>query len=137
MTPFLKFIKRTTEKLFGKWDEDVGPEPPKRLREYATTFANRHPNATRAEWLEAMSSLAEEAYRTAFQRGYEHSERAAYPPAFSPDQLADQLDPGWKWSTEPIDLENPLGIVPDEEIPEAKLTAAFLERATRKEDWNP
>lgn len=132
MTPFLKLIKKTTEKILGKWEE--GPEPPKRLREYVTVFANRYPNATRAEWLEAAASLAEEAYRNGFQRGYEHSERDALPREFSPEQLADQLDPDWRWAPE-VDLENPLGIVPNEALPEAKLTAQFLEQATRKEDW--
>ncbi len=134
MTPFLKLLKRASDRLFGEWDEDKGPEPPGRLREYAVAFANRHPNATRAEWLEAASQMAEEAYRGGFRAGYEHQEREAYPPAFSPDQLAEQIDPDWRWSPE-VDLENPLGLVPDQPVPEAKLTAAFLEKATRPEDW--
>lgn len=96
MTPLLRFVKRFWEKTTGAWYE--GPEPPERLREMVLTFANLHPHATRAEWAEFATKHAGEAYRSGYQRGWEEVERDPSWKKLSPDQVAAEVDPDWRWA---------------------------------------
>lgn len=109
MLPLLTRIRRRLEKMFGVWAE--GPEPPERLGQMVTYFANGRPRATRAEWQRFATEHANNAYRAGYLRGYEYTERDpderdALSRA-NPDEVADALFPGWRWTSEPIVLEEP------------------------------
>lgn len=115
MTPLLKWLKKRAAKFADTYEG--GPEPPARLREQAIAFANMYPAATRKQFVEMAATLAEEAYRAGYLRGYEWAERD--PKAFDlpvpPEVIADQIDPDWRWRPM-IDLE----VAADEIIPEER-----------------
>lgn len=95
MTRFTKFLRDLGERFFGKFYE--GPDAPERLREMVVAFSNSHPTASRVEWVEFAATLAEEAYKTGYVRGFEYTERTYdWRPDLPPEVLADMLDPGWK-----------------------------------------
>lgn len=96
MTPLLKFFRDAAQKALGKFYE--GPEPPRRLGELVLAFAEAHPKATRGEWARFAQLHAEEAYRQGYVRGYEYVEREeGFFEGKRPEELADQLDPDWRW----------------------------------------
>lgn len=102
MTPFVRLLGRTLERLLGTWQE--GPEPPGRLDEVVLLFANARPDATRREWAHFAAGHAAEAYRQGYVRGFERGERdpAAQPWRVTPpEQVADQAFPGWR-DSEPL-----------------------------------
>lgn len=113
MTPLMGWIKRTTEKWFGKYYE--GPEPPERFHQLVVAFANAHKHATRADWIAFATAHAGEAYRSGYIRGLEYIERdeEGGNRAISPDVIADAMDPDWRWATEPIKLQHD----PNEPVP--------------------
>ncbi len=122
MTPFLAWVKKTAEKLFGRWNE--GPDPPPRLRQMVLHFAHHHPRATRAEWTEFAAGLAEEAWRSAWVRGFEHVERSPdWRPDVPPEVLADWIDGDQNrtWIEDPIHLEGPTVVVSQDAEPETDL----------------
>lgn len=129
MTPLVRFLRRATEKLFGKWEE--GPEPPQRLREIVVVFANMHPTATRQDWTTFAAEQVAEAYRCGYARGYEHAERDPAP--FKPEDLADKMDPNWRWAPD-VRLVDPLGIVQGEEVPDRAPTQEQLDAMMRRHD---
>lgn len=115
MTPFLRWLRRTRERLFGTWVE--GPEPPDRLRTMVLLFANARPFATRQEWVDFAAHHAGECYRTGYLRGLERGERdeGAQPWRESPpEQVADALMPGWRRSLS-VFVPNADHIAADEE----------------------
>jgi hypothetical protein len=73
MTPFMRVVRNTWERLFSKYYE--GPSAPKRLAALVDYFMKTNPHATRADWAEFAKGFAEEAYRTGYVRGYEWCER--------------------------------------------------------------
>lgn len=96
MTPVAKWVKKLAQKWLGEFYE--GEEPPDRLGEQVLTFANLRPLATRGEWIDFSRAFAEECYRAGYLRGVEHAERDPLDPAEkSPEQLADEIDPNWRW----------------------------------------
>lgn len=106
MTPLVRLLKRWVEVLFGEWRE--GPEPPQRLREMVLLFAAAHPRATRREWLEFAAGHAGECYRTGYVRGYEATFRDDDEQPWrrvSPEQLADEIDPGWRQRQDDVVLD--------------------------------
>lgn len=113
MTPVAKFFADLKEKLFGRYYE--GPAAPQRLRFMVVEFAN-HTRATKEDWVEFATKLAEEAYRTGYQRGFEHAERdpEPYRDDLPPDVVADMLDPDWKSVERGIHLREACALVPDE-----------------------
>lgn len=112
MTPFVKWIRNTAEKLFGKYEE--GPDAPERLREMVIHFANHHPRASREDWVNFAAGLASEAYQSGYVRGYEYTERTNdWRSDIPPEELADWIDPNWKWSPG-IVLDNAGGIVSED-----------------------
>jgi hypothetical protein len=80
-----------------------GPQPPARFRAHTILFANLYPTATRKEWMDFAVDLANEAYRSAWINGVEWSERDPKPPAATPEEIADLIDPTWRESP-PIEL---------------------------------
>jgi len=93
----MKWLRKAAEKYLERYKE--GPEPPERLREMVVAFANTHPNATRMRWVEFAAEHAGEAYRSGYTRGYEYVERVPelWRPDIPPEDLADMIDPDWKW----------------------------------------
>ena len=116
MTPFKRWLKKAAEKYAASFYE--GPEPPQRLADMVTVFANMYPNATRAEWVSFASGHAQECYRSGFVRGYEAFERDDDPEwrHFRPEELADQMDPNWRWQPMPVVLDLPFERVEDEPL---------------------
>ena len=112
-TPLMRWVRKTAERLFGKYYE--GPDPPERLRALVLDFAERHPRATRAEWVEFAASHAEECYRSGYVRGYEYTERAEerWMPDVDPEEVADAHDPNWRWTPMRDDVADPDDAVPD------------------------
>lgn len=98
MTPLGKLIRRTTERALGRYYE--GPEPPKRLRQVAEEFVATHPKATRSEWLEMAVSLAEAAYKEAYDRGLGWADRDLdrRDPVDDPEALAEIEAHDWDWT---------------------------------------
>lgn len=122
------------DKVLGEYAE--GGSPPDRLREQAVAFANLNPTATRAEFTFFAAAIAEAAWRAAYLRGVEHSEREPVEADPNmPEKIADHLDPDWRWR--PMDeLEAPDEVVPDrrtaeEEIARANARAGYLPRGIR------
>lgn len=108
---FVRWMQRTRDKLFGVWNE--GPEPPARLEQIVLTFAEQHPSATRREWIEFSKGQLEEIWRTAWLRGFEHAERSP-DPDFDPEEIANALDPDWKWrDARGINVEELDQVIPD------------------------
>jgi len=111
-----KIIRNVLEKAFGRFYE--GPECPERIADEAVEFANRNPIATREDWVIFAQDLAREAYKSGWQRGFEHVERAEtrFPwQEGMPDDIANGVDPDWRANTSGIDLHNPHGPVLVEE----------------------
>jgi hypothetical protein len=118
VTPFVRWLKRVIEKLFGRWNETY--EAPERLREMVVLFANMHPHATRADWLEFAAGHAAEAYRSGYIRGWERSERDAEAMPWattSPEVIADEMDPDWRRG--PSVLEGDAAAIVGENAPTA------------------
>ena len=112
MTPIREFIRNTLEKWLGTFYE--GPDAPSRLRSLTLTFANGNPHATRKEWSGFATSLAEEAYRAAYIRGFEQRQLPSQKD-MTPEQIADILDPNWRWIPHTaVDLVHPENMVTDE-----------------------
>jgi hypothetical protein len=100
VTPAARLLKRLCQRLFGTLDE--GYAPPVRYRELAMMFANRHPKATRADWVEFAAGMADEAHKAGFVLGWEADVCTADKPwrADAPERAAAALDPGWRWAPE-------------------------------------
>lgn len=85
------------ERLRGRYYE--GPTPPKRLSAAARTFAAVRPNASAAQWVEFVTDLAEESYRSGYVRGLEWCERdlERRDPVVDPEVLAanERHDMSW------------------------------------------
>lgn len=123
MTPVGKWLRNKVEEWLGKRYE--GPEPPERLRLEVLSFAETCPTATRSEWAEFAEKFAREAYRVGYVRGFEWTERDKDAwSAVTPDELADQMDPGWREWSPPIVLSRP-----NEVVPEVMTDAMLLDRA--------
>jgi hypothetical protein len=73
MTPFLKLLRKSTEKLFGTFYD--GPTPPKRLEQEVVQFMAMYPKATRTDWGNFAAVLAANSYESGYSRGYEWAER--------------------------------------------------------------
>lgn len=116
MTPLMAWLKRTTEKAFGRYYE--GPEPPARLGNMAEHFAATYPRATRGEWLTMARRLAAEAYREGYVRGYEKYERdPAEREQHDPDELAEVMRHDWDWAG-PTGVDLMLSEVPEDDLTE-------------------
>lgn len=89
VTPLMKFIRNTKEKLLGSYEE--GPEPPKRLQQTAELFARTNPKATVAQWCEFATDSANTSYQQGYVRGFERTERMG-PDWEDPDAAAALLD---------------------------------------------
>ena len=111
VTLFQKLTRGILERLAGIWAE--GPEPPARLGEMVVAFANDRPHATRAEWVEYAQGLARESYRSGYTRGVERAERQFWSsmPSVLPEDVADALDPDWRWSPDITLMGNPDEVV--------------------------
>lgn len=116
MTPFLRLLKGSVEKFFGRFYE--GPEPPKRLDDLVRGFERANPKAGWAEWREFAQQLAGYAYREGWVRGNEAHARDPDEEAYHrlpPELEADAMDPGWRRYPIGPDLENPREDESDEE----------------------
>ncbi len=137
MSRVRKWLGRVAEKLAGNYYE--GPEPPARFNAMVAKFAEAHPNATRGQWARFAMLHAQEAYRSAYTRGWECTERDFADPPTPPELIADALDPSWRdkrydwqWGggiTWVGEDESPVRVVDEEESPAS--IAAQLERARR------
>jgi hypothetical protein len=126
VTPFMRWLRRWREKYLGTWFE--GPEPPVRLAEMVAIFANGVPNATRSDWMQFAIEHAYEAYRSGYQRGYEHIERDPLTVSPTPDELADAIDPDWRICSDPIWLEEPYRVPPTQEPTEEETLRDLIAR---------
>jgi hypothetical protein len=119
----MKFLKTTSEKLFGQWSE--GPEPPSRFRSVVELFAKTNPSATVAEWIDFAAKHAEGAYQQGYVRGFERTERLG-PEWEDPDQAAAILE-----RLEEVSIGNDLGydpsaVVPVEGVPQESAARAAI-----------
>lgn len=115
MTPFTRWIRKLAERYLDRWYE--GPDAPARIRLMAVDYANRRPNATRAEWVEFAAGLGEECYRTGFLRGVDRTDREPdWRPDVPPEVLADWIDPTWREDGRGIHVSG-AGVVPPTEAP--------------------
>jgi hypothetical protein len=98
VTILSRLSRGIVERLRGIYYE--GPEPPGRLAEMAVAFANQYPHATRGEWVRFCGEHAGECYRSGYVRGVERAERdyERSMPERAPEDVADELDPDWRWS---------------------------------------
>lgn len=104
-----KWLRNRFEKWAGTFYQ--GPRPPEeRLRQQAIDFANMFPNATREQWVNFTSGLAEEVWRSAYLHGVEWAAREDMD--LDPEEVMDQIDPEWRDS--PAVLEDPERVVPEE-----------------------
>lgn len=117
MTPLARAARNLVERVKGRFYE--GPTPPTRLRDMAAAFANAHPRATRAEWLEFAARHAEEAYRSGHTRGVEWAERdlERRDPATDPERRMYDEGHGFDWLDEPVQLARPDDAVQDVAAP--------------------
>ena len=113
MTPLAKLARGILERLLGRFYE--GPEPPARLGEMVVAFANDHPRATRGEWVWFCRQHAAECYRSGYTRGVERAERDFWNamPSVLPEEVADELDPDWRWQPDIRLLGEPGQVVED------------------------
>lgn len=112
VTPLVKLVRNLRDRWLGRFYE--GPQPPARLRELAVAFANAHPRATRAQWVEFAAAHGDEAYRSGYVRGAEYVERDAFArPDVPPEVMADALYPDWRWAPA-VDLTAPEDPVTDD-----------------------
>jgi hypothetical protein len=121
VTPFAKFLKRASERLFGTFEE--GPTPPARLRQMVVEFLNANPRLTRREVAEFAGQLADNCYRAGYARGWESTVRDPHAPwrALPPELVADAHDPDWRWRPAlGEELENPADYVA-EDAPAAQI----------------
>lgn len=129
MTPFLSFVKRAAEKIFGEWYE--GPNPPERLLAMVEAFAKAYPHATRGEWIGFAAEQAREAYKAGWVRGIEYVERDPdWHPDLPPEIIADMLDPDWR-TERGIFLDEELAFVVPEEHDEVEELRGQIEAANR------
>lgn len=98
MTTFARLARRLLERWAGTYYE--GPKAPSRLGEMVVEFANLYPHATRSEWVVFAQHHADECYRGGFVRGAEWAERdyQSRMPDVTPEELADNEAPDWRWS---------------------------------------
>ncbi len=96
MTALGRAIRSFLERALGRFHE--GPRLPKRFLEMTEDFAWRTPRPTHGEWVGFAVGLAASAYRDAYLRGFECSERYERPwsRSPSPEDIADAEDPGWR-----------------------------------------
>jgi hypothetical protein len=106
VTPAERALRNLWERLTRRFYE--GPEAPARLEDVVREFDHRYPRATRAEWAEFAIRMSRGCYRDGWVRGYEWAERDPGQPDPSPEELADQYEPGWRDRTAPSD-EEPFG----------------------------
>jgi len=113
VTPIKRLAKGIVERLLGIWYE--GPEPPARLGEMVVAFANDNPRATRADWVRFCQFHSGECYRSGYVRGVERSERDFLNamPSTRPEDIADELDPDWRWSPDITLMGDPTVVVED------------------------
>ncbi len=135
MTKLVQFLKRTWEKYIGTWYE--GPDAPSRLLDLSVDFANRHPLATRMEWVMFATEHAAEAYRQGWLRGYEYVERDRDWHRFvgdaDPDSFADTLYPDWRQSA-PVELQAPYARVLPQEPNDQDLIEHLMNMVRRQDE---
>lgn len=131
MTPFKRWLRNTLERALRRFYE--GPEAPPRLREMVLVFAECHPHATRAEWVEFVVEHAAECYRSGYMRGLEWVERdlERRVPSGQPEALMDEVDPEWRWAPE-VMLHDPQRVVEEEPPPEHVAIKDQLDRLFRR-----
>jgi hypothetical protein len=97
MVPINRLLRNLFQRLRGTYYE--GPEAPSRLGQIVEVFAASRRRATRRQWIEFARSLAEEAYRSGYVRGYEWAERDLdrRDPAIDPEALAAVEGHEWEW----------------------------------------
>ncbi len=133
MTPIVRWLKKSWEKLFGTWSE--GPQLPDRFHEMVIDYANREPQATRADWIRFATLHAGVAYRSGYQRGYEWAERegtAGYD--VKPEDIADGLDPDWKWSPDILLEPEPDEVIGERVVEDHVLLEDHLRRLIKEQD---
>ena len=86
MTMLKRWLRRVLARLLDRWEE--GPDAPKRLSEEVRLFRHQYPRATPDEWERFAVTLAGNAYRQAFVRGFEWNERCWPGPEIDPDAVA-------------------------------------------------
>lgn len=97
MTPFMKLLRNTSEKLFGKFYE--GPVTPDRFEQTVIAFMKMNPKATRQDWASFCARHADEAYASGYQRGYEWAERDLdRKPDQSPEVEEHHNLHAWRWN---------------------------------------
>jgi hypothetical protein len=124
------WVRRKLEKAADVFYE--GEAAPERLREQVIAFSNLFPSATRGDWIAFAAGFAEECYRAGYLRGVEYVERD--PEAFdakSPEAIADEIDPNWRWRPM-IEVENDLNEIVGDERPEHEAIQRQYETITRK-----
>lgn len=99
MTPLKKLIRCFAERLADRWYD--GPDAPASIGSTVLLFLATHPKATKSEWMAFSAEHARASYRAGFRRGFEYVEF----PDPSPDEVADQLEPGWQEFSPAIVLE--------------------------------
>jgi hypothetical protein len=93
-TPFVKGLRKLSEKLLGTWAE--GGDLPKRYAQLAATHAKGSPNP---EWEAFAVRLAESAWKDAYTRGVQYAERLVeYKVAKNdPDAMAALIEASENW----------------------------------------
>lgn len=112
MTPFVKFLRNSWEKAFGKFYE--GPQAPDRVENMVVAFMKMNPHATRKEWAAFAARHAAEAYASGYSRGFEWAERDLDRlPKDSPEVKDHDARHSWAWEGggmiadyEPVDIDD-------------------------------
>ena len=129
MTPLQRLARGILERMAGTFSE--GPAAPARLAEMVAHFADSNPHATRGEWAAFAAGHAAECYRSGYARGQEDAERDWRGPEVSPEETADELDPGWRGSP-PVSLAGEVVLERNDEAALADAEArAYLSAVAR------
>jgi hypothetical protein len=113
---------RLLEKMLGRFKE--GPPPPPRYAQSAQLFGVYHRGASAYEWRAFAVTLAENAYRDGFMRGYQWKERGSRLAAVDPREMIDGRQLGIRpddprlleMMERGVDPRDPLAQVPEEEL---------------------
>jgi hypothetical protein len=99
------------ERLLGRYYET--DRVPTRMVQMVVTFANLHPQATRAEWTRFAALNAAEAYSIGYVRGLEWSERDVdrREPSVDPEALIAMAGYGDEWRDVAVELADPEDVV--------------------------
>jgi hypothetical protein len=80
-----RWLRKLLERVLGQYRE--GPEPPSRLAEEVRLFVALYQGASQEDWIRFATSLANNAYRDGYVRGFEYSERSWPGPIDDPETL--------------------------------------------------